>query len=261
LVRATLPDQLFQGLVLTYSVIVGPFSYAAVLTTFGEDHYRILYDQRHMIVFGLNVLSLGFLIEGILVGTSIRKNMVLYFHHIVFFLLVAAFCVTGSLDVLRAGLVLGSLTTWQVFPRYLVVCRMLGVRNRTQKVIAFLSFTLGIFSRGVMGPVCLFVIMSEKYAAVDTSKWMDIISFVSFCSANVVLILIELKAVIKHGKVYAKLADLARQSLLRSTASSRTSLLARATEVLMREAERQEEDVAPLLRTQGRKVRQESRNH
>ncbi len=212
-----------------------------------------------MIVFGLNVLSLGFLIEGVLVGTSLRNNMVLYFHHIVFFLLVLAFAVTGSLDVLRAGLVLGSLTTWQVFPRYLVICRMLGVRNRTQKVIAFLSFTMGIFTRGVMGPVCLSVIMLQKYAAIDPSKWSDIFSFVSICSANVVLILIEMKAVMKHRKVYKKLIELARQSVLRSSGPDRTGLLARVTQVVMHEAERDEQDIAPLTYAQGKEMQEESK--
>lgn len=233
---------------------VGPFSYAALLTTFGEDHYRVLYEQRHMIVFGLNVLSLGFLVEGVLVGTSLRPNTVLYIHHIVFFLLVIAFAVTGSLDVLRAGLVLGSLTTWQVFPRYLVVCRMLGVRNRTQKVVAFLSFTFGIVTRGFLGPVCLLVIMSEKYAATDTSKWTDVVSFMSICIANIVLILIELKAVIKHRKVYKKLIDLARQSVLRSSAAGQPSILARVTEVVMHEAEHHDHDESPAFYNQGNQV-------
>ena len=242
------------------SPIVGPFSYAALLSTFGKDHYRVLYEQRHVIVFGLNVLSLGFLIEGILVGTSIRKNMVLYFHHIVFFFLVVAFAVTGSLDVLRAGLVLGSLTTWQVFPRYLVICRMLGVRNRTQKVIAFLSFTLGIFTRGVLGPVCLVVILSEKYAAIDPSTWTDIISFVSICFANVVLILIELKAVRKQRKVYTKLIDLARQCVLRSSAPGhRARLLAHVSQIVMHEAERDEKEVSPMMYAQGKKMHEESK--
>ena len=240
-------------------ILVGPFSYAALLTTFGKDHYQVLYEQRHMIVFGLNVLSLGFLIEGVLVGTSLRNNMVLYFHHIVFFLLVLAFAVTGSLDVIRAGLVLGSLTTWQVFPRYLVICRMLGVRNRTQKVIAFLSFTMGIFTRGVMGPVCLLVIMLQKYAAIDPTNWSDIISFISICSANVVLILIEMKAVMKHRKVYKKLIELARQSVLRSSGPDRTGLLARVTQVVMHEAERDEQDIAPLTYAQGKEMQEESK--
>ena len=237
----------------------GPFTYAALLTTFGEDHYRVLHEQRHVIVFGLNVLSLGFLIEGVLVGTSMRRNTILYFHHIAFFLLVLAFAVTGSLDILRAGLVLGSLTTWQVFPRYLVVCRMLGVRNRTQKVVAFLSFTFGIVTRGILGPVCLLVIMSEKYAAVDASKWTDIVSFISICFANVVLILIEMKGVIKHRKVYKKLIDLARQSVLRSSVTGQQGLLARVTEVVMHAAERHEQDVAPILYHQEKNLNQESK--
>jgi hypothetical protein len=238
---------------------VGPFSYAALLTTFGQDHYRVLYEQRHMIVFGLNVLSLGFLIEGIMVGTTTRKNMVLFFHHIIFFFLVIAFAVTGSLDVLRAGLILGSLTTWQVFPRYLVVCRMLGVRNRTQKIVAFLSFTFGMVTRGVLGPLCLFVIMSEKYAAIDTSKWTDIVSFISICFANTVLILIELKAVMKHRQVYMKLVDLARQSVLRSSATGQPSLLARVTQVVMHESERDEQETSPILYDQAKMANQESK--
>ena len=136
---------------------------------------------------------------------------------------------------------------------------MLGVRNRTQKVVAFLSFTFGIVTRGVLGPLCLLVILSEKYAATDTSKWTDIVSFMSICFANAVLILIELKAVIKHRQVYRKLIDLARQSVLRSSAAGQPSLLARMTQVVMHEAECEEQEASPLLYDQAKRANQESK--
>ena len=125
-----------------------------------------------------------------------------------------AFSLTESLDVLRTGLVLGSLTTWQVFPRLLAVYRDLGIRFRKQKRVAYLSVLIGIVTRGILGPMGLYVILSEKFWALDLGDPMEVLAFIIIAGCDSALVFVEMSAVLKHRKTYLKVAQLAHQSMI-----------------------------------------------
>lgn len=196
-----------------YVLVIVPFSYIAAKLTFGSDPFGDMIKYRRNIVFGLNSLSVSFLFEGVLVA-SIKRNVILFTHHVVFFCLVLAFSLTESLDVLRTGMVLGSLTTWQVFPRLLAVYRGLGIRFRKQKTVAYLAVVIGIFTRGFLGPLGLGIILSQKFKSLDLQNPVDIMAFLAITACDLALVYVEVHAVIKHRQAYVKVVRLARESVL-----------------------------------------------
>lgn len=218
-----------------YVLVVVPFTYIAAKLTFGSDPFEDMIKYRRNIVFGLNSLSVSFLFEGVLVA-SIKKQIILFTHHIVFFCLVLAFSLTESLDVLRTGMVLGSLTTWQIFPRLLAVYRGIGIRFRRQKTVAYLAVVIGIFSRGFLGPLGLGIILSQKFKRLDLENPTDIMAFLAITACDLALVYVEVHAVIKHRKAYSKVVRLARESIIGTLKTASQSIgLSKESEIKLKE--------------------------
>ncbi len=167
--RAPLIDKLTVLMNLDFAVIyclaVVPFSIAAARIILLDANEELIKYYMWTNI-GFNALSTLFLFEGILVG-SIRPNRLLFYHHLVFFGFLWLFTLTRSTLVMRVGLVLGALTTWQIFPRIVATLRYLGVRRRRQKVIALLSVLVGFLTRLILGPIGLIKVSIDGFREIE----------------------------------------------------------------------------------------------
>eukprot|EP00890_Picochlorum_soloecismus_P000872 jgi/Picsp_1/1786/NSC_05257-R1_---NA--- len=198
---------------LMNSLVAIPFTFAVFDVTFSENPLDAVIGSRNRIVYGLNVLSVSFLVEAFLLGTCFKMNLSLYVHHIVFFIFIVSFSVTEDIAVLKSGLVLASLACWQVFPRLTSFMRMIGVRRRDQKKSAMLALLIGAVTRFVIGPFCLFKCLKDGVGRIDgTSHSMA--TYAGLVLMLVFFVSVEIYGVTRHQRLYVKLRALARESIL-----------------------------------------------
>lgn len=82
---------------------------------------------------------------------------------------------------MRVGLVLGCLTTWQIFPRVTATLRYLGVRRRRQKIVALMSVLVGFVTRIILGPIGLIKVSVDGFKELEPtfSSWATYVVTVS----------------------------------------------------------------------------------
>ena len=137
----------------------------------------------------------------------------LFYHHLIFYIFVLLFTLTKSTLILRIGLVLGCLTTWQIFPRITATLRHLGVRRRHQKIVALVAVVLGFITRIILGPLGLIKVSLDGYREMLPTLTSRGIYFGSLTTVFC-LLYIEFEGVARHVKLHRKLKELAAQSLL-----------------------------------------------
>jgi hypothetical protein len=136
---------------------------------------------------------------------------------------VLLFTLTKSTLILRIGLVLGCLTTWQIFPRITATLRHLGVRRRHQKIVALVAVVLGFITRIVLGPLGLIKVSLDGYREMLPTLTSRAIYFGSLTTVFC-LLYIEFEGVARHVKLHRKLKELAAQSLLNLKNGTRSLL-------------------------------------